>query len=160
MDFEKLDSYVTDTVSEAERFDRKKIIITGGTEGIGREITEEFLLNDNAVAICARSQDKLDAMKHAHNDASTFIAERIDLGERQTVKQFAEEVISDLGGLDTLILNAAAFDFQFKSSGLSEDEVNKKVFQVNEVANVTLITHLTHPSPATVSILQNSPEAL
>lgn len=119
--------------------ERGKVVITGGTEGIGKEIAEEFLIrNANRVAICARTKKKLDEMQQYHLE---LFAERVDLSDRHATKTFAQEAIKDLGGLDALILNAAIFDFDFKekSTGSSEDGVSKKMFQANEVANVTLI---------------------
>lgn len=41
--------------------------------------------------------------------------------------------------MDILILNAAVFDFDFKEISLSKDEIAKKIFQVNEAANIQLI---------------------
>lgn len=112
-------------------------MITGGTEGIGNGILEAFLMrNTNLVATCARTKEKLDALKKSHPE---MIAERVDLSNNDEVKGFAQKVINDFGGIDVLILNAAVFDFDFKNKSLTRDEINKKIFQVNEVANILLV---------------------
>lgn len=92
------------------------------------------------MAICAKTQNKLDKIKDVHQYfRPEVIAERVDLSDRHAAKNFMKEAVDSLGGLDALILNAAIFDFQFKSSDLGEDDISKKMFQVNEVANVALI---------------------
>lgn len=117
--------------------EKGRFVITGGTEGIGKEIAEEFLLRNNSVAICARTKENLERMKDAHPE---LIAQRIDLSDRHATKNFVQQVIYDLGGLDALILNAAIFDFDFKKrNDVSKDDVRKEMFQVNEVAQVALI---------------------
>ena len=114
-----------------------RFVVTGGTEGIGKGIAEEFLLRNNSVAICARTKENLERMKDAHPE---LIAERVDLSDRHATRDFIQEVIYNLGGLDALILNASIFDFDFKKrTDVSKDGVRKEMFQVNEVANITLI---------------------
>ncbi|MDO8604339.1 MAG: SDR family oxidoreductase [bacterium] len=122
-------------------FEREgRILITGGTEGIGRAIADEFLRRHNAVVICARNQEKLDSTKRDYvYGNSRLIAEKVDIGDRNMTKTFVQGAIEDLGGLDAVILNAATFDFKYKSSDLSEDEIRKEMFKVNEVGNVVVI---------------------
>lgn len=117
-----------------------RVLITGGTEGIGRAIADEFLRRHNAVVICARNQEKIEATRADHRyDGSRLIAEKVDIGDRRRVKQFVQGTIRDLDGLDSVILNAATFDFKYKSTDLSEDEVRQEMFMVNEVGNVVVI---------------------
>ena len=55
---------------------KNKILITGGASGIGLGLTERFLQEDNAVIICGRRQEVLDAVVAKH---PTVIARRCDL---------------------------------------------------------------------------------
>lgn len=116
------------------------VLITGGTEGIGRAIADEFLKHRNAVAICARTQEKLDETKRDHRGGlSRIIAEKVDLGDRHRTKEFVQGTLDHLGGVDAVILNAAVLDFQYKSSGLSKEDISRNMFKVNEVGNVAII---------------------
>lgn len=117
-----------------------RVVITGGTEGIGREISLEFADRHNSVAICARSQEKLDDIKAMHPYfIPKILAEKVDISNRHEGKKFIKEIVNEFGGLDSLILNAAALDFNFKFSGLSEEEIKKQMFKTNVIGNVALI---------------------
>lgn len=102
-----------------------KIIITGGTEGIGNAILKEISPNNNIV-ICARTKEKLDNIKKNNN----IEAIELDLGNISEVKSFAEKSINYLGGLNSLILNAAV-------AGLKESR--DYVFKVNSYSQKILV---------------------
>lgn len=117
-----------------------RVIITGGTEGIGKEIALEFADRHNSVAICARSQEKLSDLKSMHPYfIPEMVAAKVDISDRHEGKKFVKEVVNEFNGLDVLVLNAAALDFNFKFSGLSEEEIRKQMFKTNVVGNVALI---------------------
>lgn len=105
--------------------DSKRIIITGGTEGIGNAILKELSPNNNIV-ICARTKEKLDNIKKDDN----IEAIELDLGNISEVKSFAEKSINYLGGLNSIILNAAV-------TGLKESR--DYVFKVNSDSQKILI---------------------
>ena len=69
----------------------KVAVITGGAQGIGRAIADEFAKNGAAVCIIDRQP----------NDYLTG-----DLSDEQTLRRFAHKVISDYGKIDFLINNA------------------------------------------------------
>lgn len=119
----------------SRRFRQNKVLITGGTEGIGNGIAKWFLAQkNNQVAICARTEEKLNAMNNLY---SNIITKKVDLHNKRATGEFAQQVINDLGGLDILILNAA--DFDFKNKFLSKAEIAIKIPQINNIANIQLI---------------------
>ncbi|HIU43128.1 MAG TPA: SDR family oxidoreductase [Candidatus Ventrousia excrementavium] len=72
-------------------FKDKVAVITGGAQGIGQAIADEFAKNGAAVCIIDRQP----------NDYLTG-----DLSDEQTLRRFAHKVISDYGKIDFLINNA------------------------------------------------------
>ena len=74
-----------------KEFENKVAVITGGANGIGRCIAEEFRKNGAIVCI-------IDTVKGDH-----FAG---DIGDKATLEKFAEQVISEYGRVDYLINNA------------------------------------------------------
>lgn len=83
--------------------EKEKIILTGGTEGIGRAIALELAEQDHDVVICARTQEKLDEIKNS----SKVDVYQLDLSETDKIEDFIKQGSEKLGGLNLLILNAA-----------------------------------------------------
>lgn len=89
---------------------KEKIVITGGTEGIGRAITEELAAQKHNIVICARTQERLEGMK---KDLGVN-AYQIDLSDTDKIKDFIDDGAKQIGGVTILILNAAV-------TGIRED---------------------------------------
>lgn len=96
--------------------EKEKVIITGGTEGIGRAIALELAKQDNDVVICARTQERLDEMQSINN----IEACQLDLSDTDKIDAFVKEGSKKIGGATILILNAAvtgirdSHDYTFK----------------------------------------------
>ena len=72
-------------------FKDKVAVITGGAQGIGRCIAEEFRKAGAAVCVIDKQQ------------GDYFVG---DLADKETLEQFAKEVIAQYGHVDYLINNA------------------------------------------------------
>jgi uncharacterized oxidoreductase len=79
------------------------IVITGGTSGIGRELTERLLERGNRVVICGRRKERLDEMRARFPDLSVFPCDVTDEAQR---KGFAEWVGANHPAANVLINNA------------------------------------------------------
>lgn len=85
----------------------KRVIVTGASRGIGRAIALAFAAEGAQVAICARTQDAVDAAgKELQRNAKAVIARAVDVTDTPGVNQFVGEVAEEWGGVDVLVNNA------------------------------------------------------
>jgi NAD(P)-dependent dehydrogenase (short-subunit alcohol dehydrogenase family) len=97
--------------------DGQSVVVTGASQGIGRTIAETFAAGGANVAICSRSQDRVDPVAEqieAETDARCLAVE-CNVRDREAVEAFFTAVVEEFGGIDTLVNNAggefvAAFD--------------------------------------------------
>jgi 3-oxoacyl-[acyl-carrier protein] reductase len=94
------------------RFKDKVVLVTGGSEGLGRGIVEAFAREGAHVAINGRNRDKLahavDGVRAgAGGSAATVIGVAADIGNSAEVAAMFDEVRNAFGTLDVLVNNAA-----------------------------------------------------
>jgi 3-oxoacyl-[acyl-carrier protein] reductase len=86
----------------------KRLLVTGGSRGIGRAIVHVCAREGADVAFCYRSNE--DAAREAQEAAEAHgrrvLALRADVGDREASRAMVEQVADKLGGLDGLVLNA------------------------------------------------------
>ena len=80
-----------------------KILITGGSRGIGRACVERFAQNGHCVSFLYNNS--ADAAK-ALADATGAHSVRADLADKEQVRTAITEVMNVMGGIDVLINNA------------------------------------------------------
>jgi len=95
----------------------KVVLVTGGSEGIGRAIAQKFAKADYRVAIAARTPEKLveAASELKMQSANPVMPIPTDVRDPDQVKQLVEKVIAEFGQLDVLVNNAGLY-----SSGPTE----------------------------------------
>jgi NAD(P)-dependent dehydrogenase (short-subunit alcohol dehydrogenase family) len=85
----------------------KHVLVTGGSSGIGAALAEGFAKAGATVGICARRADRLDEVLErvrAHSPDSRSWT--VDLSDLDGIAAFAQQVETDLGGVDVLVNNA------------------------------------------------------
>lgn len=90
----------------------KKIVITGGSKGIGRACVEKFLSHGYDVATCSRQASDLDALKkelESKYPDRTLWVKPCDVTKADEIQQWCETLANDWSNLDILINNAGTF---------------------------------------------------
>lgn len=92
------------------RFVGRRVIVMGGSRGIGRSIALGFAAEGAAVSICARGAAALEATRQEiAAQGVTAHAGSLDLSDADAVARYVPEAATVLGGLDVLVNNASGF---------------------------------------------------
>ena len=91
----------------------KRVLVMGGSRGIGRSIALAFAAGGAAVAICARGAAGLAVTKAELGPAA--YAAPVDLADAGDIARFVPDAAAALGGIDVLVNNASGF-------GAADDE--------------------------------------
>jgi NAD(P)-dependent dehydrogenase (short-subunit alcohol dehydrogenase family) len=114
-----------------------RVLVTGGSSGIGEALAVGFAERGAVVGVCARRADRLDAVVErlrAHSPDSRSWT--VDLAELDGIEAFAAKVVGELGGIDILVNNAGipkrkwAWDLQ--------PDIVEQVMRVNYLSPVRL----------------------
>ena len=91
--------------------DGRKIVVCGGSRGIGRSIALAFAAAGCHVSICARGAEKLAATKAEMRKTGpgTMHAAPCDLADAVAIATYIPAAAAALGGIDALINNASGF---------------------------------------------------
>ncbi len=100
------------------QLDGKVAMVTGGTRGIGRAITEVLLEEGCRVALCARSAEGVvAATEELSSIGPDVMGMPVDVSDSAAVKEWASAVTSEFGKLDIFISNVSAL-----AHGTSEED--------------------------------------
>ncbi len=86
-------------------FTNKVVVITGGTDGIGKALVNLFLHEGASVATCGRNHDKLYQLQRLHINMPLH-AVATDVSKEGDCETFINSVIATFGTIDILINNA------------------------------------------------------
>ena len=86
----------------------KRVIVTGGSRGIGKSIIDGFVKEGAIVATCAPNQASLDQSLEAWRAAgATVYGGAVDVKDTDAFNSWFEGAVSQLGGLDVFISNVS-----------------------------------------------------
>jgi NAD(P)-dependent dehydrogenase (short-subunit alcohol dehydrogenase family) len=89
-------------------FDRKIVVVTGASSGIGRAAAELFAARGARVALFARSRETIEAVAARHGDRMLAVAG--DVADPADVERLFAEVETQFGGCDVLVNSAGMID--------------------------------------------------
>jgi 3-oxoacyl-[acyl-carrier protein] reductase len=97
-------------------FTGRRVVVAGGSRGIGRSIALAFAQAGAGVSVCARGADGIARVRgELAVHGRTVHAATCDLGDADAIARYIAEAAAALGGIDVLINNASGF-------GLKNDE--------------------------------------
>ena len=86
-------------------FTDKIVVITGGSDGIGKALVAQFLALGAKVATCGRNENKLSLLATEFPSSNLFTAQ-VDVSKQDESEAFIKQVVDNWGRIDVLINNA------------------------------------------------------
>jgi len=111
----------------------KKAIVIGASSGIGKGLAMLLTENDYKVGITGRKTELLDELKK--RKPNSYLIKTFDVTDTKTTIEKLEELISELGGLDLLILSSGTGDLNEPL----DFEIERKVIDLNVTGFTNII---------------------
>ncbi len=86
-------------------FTDKIVVITGGSDGIGKALVAQFLALGAKVATCGRNENKLSLLATEFPSPNLYTAQ-VDVSKQEQSEAFIKQVVDNWGRIDILINNA------------------------------------------------------
>lgn len=87
-------------------FEKKVVIITGASSGIGLATAREFAANGARLVLAARSEDKLQEIAGELSSLTDVLCVKTDVSVMEDCKNLIDKTIDRFGSIDILINNA------------------------------------------------------
>lgn len=124
--------------------DKKVIIITGASSGIGEATAYKLSKEGHSLVLAARRKEKLIALKeNLKSYNNEVLIHQTDVTNKNEVNSLVKNTISEFGKVDVLINNAGIMPLSFIEEGRVEDwdrmiDVNLKglLYGINEVVPI------------------------
>jgi 3-oxoacyl-[acyl-carrier protein] reductase len=86
----------------------KRVLVTGGTRGIGRAVVAAFLDEGAVVGFCARDASEVASTQEELGRRGSVTGSVVDVGDPAALAGWVEESAQAYGGLDVVVANVSA----------------------------------------------------
>jgi short-subunit dehydrogenase len=109
-------------------FLNKVVVVTGGSDGIGKALVEKLLLAGSQVVTCGRNLDKFNFLNQEYAQ-SPYLIVQADVSKEEDCKKLIDAAIDKFGSIDIVINNAGiSMRAEFTDTSI---ETLKKVMDIN-----------------------------
>lgn len=133
----------------------QRVLVTGGSSGIGLAVAEALVREGAEVALLARNELGLAAAKRKLAEyGAEAITVRADVTDREELSAGVEEAVAGLGGLDVLVTSAASLAFgRFTETDAEDFEATVDTILVGTVDTIrAALPHLEESRGAVVAV--------
>lgn len=116
----------------------KVIVVTGGGNGIGREVTLELIRRGARVAAADIRQDSLDETAALTAAVDRLSTHQVDITDRDASRTLPEEVIAAHGSVDGLVHCAGIIQSFVRLNDLEYDDI-ERVINVNLYGTIHMV---------------------
>ena len=120
----------------------KRVVLTGGTRGIGRAIAERLLQEGCWVGICARNAEEVaravGELRQLALGNAQVIGMAVDVADTQAVVAWVAAAAAQFGGLDIAIANVSAL------SGAPDEASWRLAMEIDMLGTVRLVEAALH----------------
>ena len=114
-----------------KKLERKTVIVTGSTSGIGEEQAYAFAREGANVVCTGRSEERLKkVVDRITADGGNAVGYTADIENSSHCRSVAEKAAAEYGGIDALVNTAGVFDSMAKSLEIGEERW-RHIFDVN-----------------------------
>jgi 3-oxoacyl-[acyl-carrier protein] reductase len=85
-----------------------RVLVTGGTRGIGRAVVEAFLDEGAVVGFCARDPEEVRSTEEALSGRGSVAGAVVDVGDGEALAAWVQSAADANGGLDVVVANVSA----------------------------------------------------
>lgn len=117
--------------------DRKTILITGASSGLGEGMARRWAAAGKNLALCARRLDRLEELRTeltAAHPAIRVEVRELDVTDGDAVQRVFGELDAELGGIDRFVLNAGLG--KGASIGTGKAHANRQTAMVNAIGTL------------------------
>ncbi len=111
----------------------KRVLITGASSGIGKQLSQDYLQQGWSVVACGRDQERLRKL----SDSDQLDCRVFDTNDRDQTRQ----ALADLNDLDLVILNAGSCEY-IDDAKQFDAELFDRVFSTNVMGTVNCLAAL------------------
>lgn len=113
------------------RFEKRSVIVTGASSGMGRRIALDFAKEGATVVAVARRQDRLEELsRDAQNLPGSILPYPGDVSAPEIYEGMVDFILNETGSLDILVNNAGVMD-EFTPIGDVSDDLWERVMKLN-----------------------------